>query len=58
MPDASRQVSRSSRRPADEEPDLDERDATIVEESGLTGAPLIAQLLGGTVIDEVIDGPA
>ena len=54
----SSSAARSSRRPADEESDLEERDATIVEESGLTGAPLIAQLLGGTVIDEVIDGPA
>ena len=53
----SSSAARAGRRPADEEPDLDERDAPIVEESGLTGAPLVAQLLGGTVIDEVIDGP-
>jgi DNA polymerase III subunit gamma/tau len=53
----SSSAARAGRSPADEEPDLDERDAPIVEESGLTGAPLVAQLLGGTVIDEVIDGP-
>jgi DNA polymerase-3 subunit gamma/tau len=54
----SSSVARPSPGPADEEPDHDERDAPIVEESGLTGAPLVAQLLGGTVIDEVVDGPA
>jgi len=30
----------------------------MVEGSGLVGAPLVAQLLGGTVIDEVIDRPS
>ena len=51
-------AARGPRRPADEEPDLDPGDAPIVEGSGLVGAPLVAQLLGGTVIDEVIDRPS
>ena len=34
----------------------DPNDPTI-ESTGLIGAPLVARLLGGTVIDEILDSP-
>jgi DNA polymerase-3 subunit gamma/tau len=37
---------------ADDEPSPDDPD---IVSSGLVGAPLIAQMLGGTVIDEQLD---
>lgn len=42
----------SASRYADDEPSPDDPDITS---SGLSGAPLVAQMLGGTVIDEQID---
>nr|KEP24532.1 hypothetical protein DA06_08280 [Georgenia sp. SUBG003] len=44
--------------PADDTPSRDDPDA---EGSGMVGAPLVAQVLGGTVIEEITvsaDGPA
>ena len=34
------------------------QDAVAIEDSGLVGAPLVAQLLGGVVIDEIIEHEA
>jgi DNA polymerase-3 subunit gamma/tau len=39
---------------ADDDPSPDDPD---ISSSGLVGAPLVAQLLGGTVIDEQLDDP-
>ncbi|MGN8247036.1 DNA polymerase III subunit gamma and tau [Cellulomonas soli] len=41
--------------PEEDDPSPDDPDITA---SGLVGAPLIAQMLGGTVIDEQLDDPA
>ncbi|WP_235912384.1 DNA polymerase III subunit gamma and tau [Ruania zhangjianzhongii] len=39
---------------ADYDPDPDDPD---IESTGLAGAPLVARLLGGTVIDEILESP-
>jgi DNA polymerase-3 subunit gamma/tau len=59
---ARRAASEPVRRPtvalADDTPSRDDPDA---EGSGMVGAPLVAQVLGGTVIEEITvsaDGPA
>lgn len=40
-----------------DEPDEPSPDDPLIDGSGLVGAPLVARLLGGTVIDEQIDDP-
>jgi DNA polymerase-3 subunit gamma/tau len=42
-------------RSSEPEPDEPSPDDPEVGSSGLMGAPLVAQLLGGTVIDEQVD---
>ena len=41
-----------------EGPDEPSPDDPLIDGSGLVGAPLVARLLGGTVIDEQIDDPS
>ena len=50
----------SGARPASswsDEPDEPSPDDPLIDGSGLVGAPLVARMLGGTVIDEQIDDP-
>ncbi|MDM7854686.1 DNA polymerase III subunit gamma and tau [Cellulomonas alba] len=51
---ASAAAEKATARYEDDEPSPDDPDITS---SGLVGAPLIAQMLGGTVIDEQLDEP-
>ncbi len=41
--------------PDDEEPPYDDPDSVPITESNLVGAPLVAKILGGRVIDEIIE---
>ena len=40
------------------EPDEPSPDDPLIDGSGLVGAPLVARLLGGTVIDEQVEDPS
>ena len=43
--------------PYEEEPPYDDPDSVPITESALVGAPLVAKILGGQVIDEIVDEP-
>ncbi|MGO1316695.1 MAG: DNA polymerase III subunit gamma and tau [Cellulomonadaceae bacterium] len=43
--------------PFDDEPSMDDPDSVPFSESTLTGPALVAQLLGGQVVDEIVDEP-